>query len=127
MKGLEGTSKMSIRGIWISSIIVFLLGLVFIILLLGQDKLERKHEDEISRVISNSGGDVLKIDKVTPENSPFAEDYNKSNVIYKITYKKRDTEFVAWYRGINVVNNIHAKNPTALEGGYGEKWILPPE
>jgi len=118
---------MSIKSIWLFSIIVFLLGLVLIILLLSQDKLEGKHEDEIRRVISNNGGDVLKIDKVIPEDSPFAEDFNKSNVIYKITYKKKDTEFVAWYRGINVVNNIHAKNPTALEGGYGEKWIMPPE
>jgi hypothetical protein len=110
---------------WMFIIIVILLGLTGVTLLISLNTLEKKHEEEIRKVISTNGGQVIKIEKVEPKTSPFAEDFNKSNVIYKITYNKLGTELVAWYRGVTVVNNIHAKNPTALEGGYGEKWITP--
>ncbi|MDU0203970.1 hypothetical protein ACYEXS_36430 [Paenibacillus sp. MAH-36] len=110
---------------WITIIILILLGITAIALIISLHSLEKKHEEEIRKVISSNGGKVMKIERVDPNVSPFAEDSNKSNVIYKVTYSKSKAELVAWYRGVSVVNNIHGKNPTALLGGYEEKWIIP--
>ena len=107
-------------------LIIIPLALVAIILLISLNKLEKLHYEEIKKVITNNGGVVTKIEKTNAEQSPFATDYNKSNVIYKVSYtNNQGVELVAWYRGVNVVNDIHAPNPTSLQGGYGEKWILP--
>lgn len=114
-------------SLWMFIIIMTLLVITAITLLFSHNQLEEKHEEEIRKVISSNGGVVVKIVRVEPEDSPFADEFNKSNVVYKITYNKDNTKLVAWYRGVNVVNNIHAKNPTALQGGYGEKWIIPSE
>ncbi|MFN0220220.1 MULTISPECIES: hypothetical protein [Paenibacillus] len=110
-------------SLWMFIIFVILMGITAIALVLNLNSLKKKHEEEIRKVISSNGGQVVKIEKVDAQISPFVEDYNKSNVVYKIIYRKSDTEHVAWYRGVNVVNNIHADNPTALQGGFGEKWI----
>ena len=99
------------------------LTIVLIILLIGQNNLNAKHKLEIARVISEKGGHVEKIEKVSLGSSPFAE-ANRSNVIYKVYYTKNEKEYVAWYRGVNVPSNIHAENPTALEDRFNEKWIF---
>ncbi|WP_426451277.1 hypothetical protein ACP26L_04010 [Paenibacillus sp. S-38] len=100
------------------------LAIIAIMLLDGLKSLEQKHYAEIREVITKKGGIVVKIENYTPKETPFLNDYNKSNVIYKITYSHKNKTLTAWYRGVNVVNNIHAKNPTDLEGGHGEKWIF---
>ncbi|MGX4584185.1 hypothetical protein [Paenibacillus chitinolyticus] len=106
-------------------IILFLLGIIAVALVIGLNALEKQHEEEIKTIISKKGGIVLKIERVAPETSAFKNDFNKSNVIYRIIYKNNfDSELLAWYRGVNVVNDIHADNPTALEGGFGEKMDI---
>ncbi|MBA2937292.1 hypothetical protein HZF08_03165 [Paenibacillus sp. CGMCC 1.16610] len=112
---------------WLFILLVLLMLLTGVILVLSLNLIEKKHEEEIRNVISSYGGQVIKIEKVDPKLTPFAEDFNKSNVIYKVSYKKSHEELIAWYRGVNVVNNIHAENPTALQGGFAEKWIIPSE
>ncbi|KEQ23510.1 hypothetical protein [Paenibacillus tyrfis] len=72
--------------LWIS---IILLVITAVTLLFSHNQLEEKHEEEIRRVISSNGGGVVKIERVEPEDSPFADDFNKSNVVYKITYHKR--------------------------------------
>ncbi|WP_146065531.1 hypothetical protein [Paenibacillus sp. UNC499MF] len=109
-------------------IIGSLLGIVAVVLVIGLNVLEKKHEEEIKAVISKKGGVVLKIERVEPKTSAFKNDFNRSNVIYRIIYKNNvDSELLAWYRGINVPNNIHGDNPTAREGRFREKWIFQSE
>lgn len=90
---------------------------------MGQINLSKKHKEEIKEVISERGGQIEHIEKVSLELSPFAES-NKSNVIYKIFYKKDGNEFISWYRGVKVPSNIHARNPTAIEDRFNEEWIF---
>ncbi|MFE4569800.1 hypothetical protein [Paenibacillus chitinolyticus] len=109
-------------------IIVSLLGIVAVVLVISLNFLEKQHEEEIKAVISKKGGIVLKIERVAPETSAFKNDFNKSNVIYRIIYKNNvDSELLAWYRGINVPNDIHGDNPTARGDRFGEKWIFQSE
>lgn len=113
---------------WMTIIIGSLLGIVAVVLVIGLNVLEKKHEEEIKAVISKKGGVVLKIERVEPKTSAFKNDFNRSNVIYRIIYKNNvDSELLAWYRGINVPNNIHGDNPTAREGRFREKWIFQSE
>jgi hypothetical protein len=78
------------------------------------------HKDEIRKIIKEHKGQVINISKVNSYNSPFKNDIGKSNIIYKIIYSKDNTNFTAWYRATNYVNDIH----TIPSGGYGEKWIF---
>ncbi|MFD7522619.1 hypothetical protein [Paenibacillus chitinolyticus] len=113
---------------WMAIIIVSLLGIVAVVLVIGLNTLKKQHEEEIKAVISKKGGIVLKIERVEPETSAFKNDFNKSNIIYRIIYKNNvDSELLAWYRGINVPNDIHGDNPSTLLGGFEEKWIFPSE
>jgi uncharacterized membrane protein len=105
--------------------IFFLLVIVFIItvailLIYSTSELDRKHKDEIHRVIQSIGGEVVKIETVDREKSPFVNESNKRNIIYRVEYTKSGENQIAWYRGVNIVNDIHYK---PVDGGYGEKWI----
>ena len=76
------------------------------------------HTDEIKRVISERGGSVTNIDHVSGN----AQLERKSaNTIYRITYKKNGKEYVAWYRGVNNISDIHSKD---TRKSFEEKWIF---
>lgn len=54
-------------SMWIFIIIVTLLGITAIALVINLNSLEKKHEEEIRKVISSNGGQVVKIEKETPK------------------------------------------------------------
>jgi len=110
---------------WMTIIIVLLITIIGITFLFGYKTLENKHHKEIKKVITSIHGEVVEIKRIEREQSPFADSSNKSNVIYRVTYKVANSKLVAWYRGVNVVSNIHAQNPSALDDGLNEKWIFP--
>jgi heme/copper-type cytochrome/quinol oxidase subunit 2 len=80
---------------------------------------------EIENIITAHGGKLIKIETTDGSKSPFVGEVTSYNTIYKITYEKSGQQFVAWYRAVNVVNDIHNKNPSHTgTGGYSEKWIF---
>ncbi|WP_128896755.1 hypothetical protein [Longirhabdus pacifica] len=93
---------------------------VLIVVLIGFTFLEKKHREEIERVILLRDGEEIEITKVDAVNSPFAKESTNSNLIYKITYQIEKKDFVAWYRGSNNLADIHAE----AAGAYPEKWIF---
>ncbi|MFC5985379.1 hypothetical protein ACFPXP_02825 [Marinicrinis lubricantis] len=105
-------------------IIAFIFSIcVVITVIIGKSILKDKHVDEIEKVIASRGGIVVNVDVVNGMDSPFINEYSKNNNIYKITYRISNNTYIAWYRGSNVINNIHEQNP-GRGGGYPEKWIF---
>ncbi|MFS1512976.1 hypothetical protein VQL36_11155 [Chengkuizengella sp. SCS-71B] len=103
-------------------LVIFFTIIVIVIsisLVMGFQKLKEKHLDEIDRVITTMGGIVTEVNEVNPKTSPFVDESDRDNIIYKITYEKSGTQLIAWYRGINQVNNIHDQTFP-----FGEKWIF---
>ncbi|NBI30856.1 hypothetical protein [Chengkuizengella marina] len=92
---------------------------ISISLVMGFQKLKEKHLEEIDRVITSTGGKVNEVSEVNPKSSPFNDESDRSNIIYKITYEKSGTQLIAWYRAINQVNDIHDESFP-----FGEKWIF---
>ncbi|MNI33978.1 hypothetical protein D3C73_879510 [compost metagenome] len=90
------------------------------LLFIADNKLEQLHKTEINKVIVDRGGIINSIDLSDSKLSPFSEESDSGNKIYKITYSRSDLNYTAWYRGTKVINDIHAK-PSK---GYGEKWIF---
>ncbi|WP_139489839.1 hypothetical protein [Brevibacillus dissolubilis] len=77
------------------------------------------HKEEIHKVITQHGGVVTDIEKPSRSSSPF-EEYGSGNTIYKITYTKDNKTYIAWYRGVNNLSNIHER----IKGSYEEAWIF---
>ncbi|NDI33165.1 hypothetical protein [Chengkuizengella sediminis] len=88
-------------------------------IVMGFQKLKGKHLDEIDRVITSIGGKVIKVSEANPKSSPFEDESDRDNIIYKIKYEKSGNQLIAWYRGINQVNDIHDQTFP-----FGEKWIF---
>ncbi|WP_256762176.1 hypothetical protein [Cohnella sp. WQ 127256] len=85
--------------------------------------LKEKHVNEIDRVINTVGGKVTNIEKIgnfEDQKTPFEKEIGAANTIYKITYELRGETKTAWYRGINVINDIHSDTNKA----FPEKWIM---
>ncbi|MFD0618496.1 hypothetical protein ACFQZR_13595 [Paenibacillus sp. GCM10027629] len=97
---------------------IFAVGLPIFFLL--NNELYKLHKAEINRVIELRGGRVESIQKEESEKSPFNGASGSGNTIYEITYEYNNQKLIAWYRGTNVMNDIHAK-PSK---GYEEKWIF---
>lgn len=93
-------------------------------LIISSIYLEYQHESEIERIINEKGGEVTKIEEINRESSPFSEESSKYNIIYKVYYQKNGESFIAWYRGVQTVNNIHDQTPSPYGGGYSEKWLF---
>ncbi|MDH6671359.1 hypothetical protein ACXFAU_02030 [Paenibacillus glucanolyticus] len=86
--------------------------------------LDNKHKAEITRVINEKKGVITEIEKVDSDLSPFKNESNRNNIIYKVTYEVEGNSKVAWYRGVKTVNNIHDQSPGPYGNGFGERWIF---
>lgn len=86
--------------------------------------LDYKHKQEITRVINEKEGVITEIDKVDGDLSPFKNESDKHNIIYKVTYEVEENSKVAWYRGVKTVNNIHDQSPGPYSKGFGEQWLF---
>ncbi|MBP1989625.1 hypothetical protein [Paenibacillus eucommiae] len=105
--------------------IILISVIVFTVISLTSN-LKEKHANEINRVIHSMGGKVMSIEKngfLGDPNTPFKKEVGEANTIYKITYEFNGTTETAWYRGINVINDIHADTNKA----FPEKWIMNEE
>ncbi|MDP5277195.1 hypothetical protein [Chengkuizengella axinellae] len=92
---------------------------ISISLVVGFQKLKDLHLEEIGLVITSMEGKVIEVDEVNPVYSPYEDESDRSNIIYKITYEKSGEQLIAWYRAINQVNNIHDETFP-----FGEEWIF---
>ncbi len=87
-------------------------------------KIKVKHKAEIEKVITERGGMLISIEEM-PEDAetPFDGLYSwKYNVIYRVTYKKGQTQFISWYRAV-MRKDIHDQKPYNGDG-FGEQWIF---
>ncbi|WP_152985631.1 hypothetical protein [Brevibacillus choshinensis] len=80
----------------------------------------RIHKEEIARVIHFMGGNVIQVKKVDDSRTPFERETGASNTVYQVLYEINGLQKSAWYRGVNVINNIHSKP----NKGYEEKWVF---
>ncbi|WP_422660564.1 hypothetical protein ACK8P5_08800 [Paenibacillus sp. EC2-1] len=97
---------------------------IFFTILKIHDNTLRK---EIKNVIASRNGEVVDIRKIQIEDAgstPFHDEVSSKNLIYKVEYKKDNHYFIAWYRGVNTINDIHSQNPGRHGMGIGEKWIF---
>ncbi|TYP72084.1 hypothetical protein [Paenibacillus methanolicus] len=85
---------------------------------------ERALKKEMAEVINQHGGELKSIDHIQNEDTPFGNEYNKYNDIYRVSYYKNNVLYIAWYRAVKTVNNIHDQDPSPSGGGYGEKWLF---
>ena len=90
---------------------------IFLLLDHGVYKL---HKTEINRVIESRGGIVQTIQKAGFNETPFNSEIGSTNRVYKIRYRQNSQTLIAWYRGTNSIDNVHAK-PSK---GYEERWIF---
>lgn len=105
--------------LWCAGIfIIFIFIPIFTYLSISVKKL---HNQEIENIITAKGGIVVKVNKINPDLSPFGKNANGNNIIYKIIYEINGINHVAWYRGLNIVNDIHGER---TQVGYGEEWIF---
>ncbi|WP_139489430.1 hypothetical protein [Brevibacillus dissolubilis] len=79
----------------------------------------QKHEAEINRVIEATGAKVTDIDTVFGDQHPF-DGRSSTNTVYKITYERDGATYIAWYRGLNNMSDIHDR-PSK---GYPEEWFF---
>ncbi|WP_157272680.1 hypothetical protein [Paenibacillus daejeonensis] len=81
---------------------------------------------EIENVIRARNGEIIEVVKMNEdsERTPFKEQTGRSNIIFKVTYKVRDEVFVAWYRAVKTLNDIHDQKDEKRVRGYGEMWIF---
>jgi hypothetical protein len=107
------TNKTKMVLVLITAFSILTIGIV------GSFVLKDKHYAEIEQVIKKRDGEIIKIEKSDKEVSPFKEN-TRGNVIYKITYKKDEKIYIAWYRATKTVNDIH----TTSRRGADEKWIF---
>ncbi len=112
---MDSTKK---RRIVFYSAIVFAI-LFSIVWLISSSIIEKKHFEEIRNKIKSLGGEIIQIEDVGYEESPF-ESSRGANTIYKITYAKDGVRRVAWYRAINNPVNIHQPSSKTK----GEKWVI---
>lgn len=105
-------------------IIALILVICIPIFLIISHRHENTLKDEIKRVISERNGQVIKIEKLDiSEITPFKDEVNKYNILFKVKYKVNGSEHIAWYRGVNTINDIHNQSPGTYSG-YGEEWIF---
>lgn len=98
--------------------------IVSIILVTSMFVLDSKHKAEITRVINEKEGVIIEINKVDSDLSPFKNESNRNNVIYKVIYEVERKSKVAWYRGVKTVNNIHDQSPGPYGNGFRERWLF---
>lgn len=108
-------------------IFISIMIVIGILAIFGSSKLNKLHQNEIQRIITEKGGVLKSVKKVDSEQSPFSKDSNKDNVIYQARYEKNGQSMIAWYRGVKTINDIHSQRPSDNGGGYREKWLFPNE
>jgi len=119
-------SRMKKQKLFVMGVILFVVG-VSIALFISRSTLTNKHHDEIVRIISERGGGGIKVQKINSKASPFRQESGKYNIIYRVDYQVNGNIKTAWYRGVNIVNNIHSQTPYLNRGGFGEKWLFSEE
>jgi hypothetical protein len=80
--------------------------------------MEKVHNQQIISKISSVNGEVVRINKIEREESPFQKS-SSGNTIYKVIYKKSGRNHVAWYRANNVLNSDQKATRA-----YETKWIF---
>ncbi|WP_052350268.1 hypothetical protein [Paenibacillus gorillae] len=81
-------------------VVSIFVAIIATLLITGFFVLERKHKNEITRVIESKGAIVVHIAKINAEDSPFSNQNGKDNIIYKVTYAIDNLTHIAWYRGV---------------------------
>jgi len=107
------------KWFWITAIIFC--AIVGTIILILRFQVSKIHEKQVVEILENMGAKMVSMNSVRASETPFANEVSKYNTVYKVLYKKGDTTYTGWFRGVNEVSigKIEGKN----NRGYREEWV----